>query len=90
MKHTIVIDEEGPQTRDELCDIIKAYTILTSCKPVALYVPLSTYQNWTQWPANEKGCEKAAGEPDPLPNMTAVPPKIMGLSIYIASAFRMC
>lgn len=82
----IALDTDGPQTRQELCDTIKAYTILMSYPPRSIYVPLKTYQVWAWWPKDEQG---AADASPPFLSADEIPEKIMGINLYVANQFRM-
>lgn len=86
-RHTVTLDTDGPQTREELCDAIKAHVILLGYEPKSLYLPLATYMNWTRWPADEQGVADGA---KPVFPADEIPEKIMGMNLYIANKFRMC
>jgi hypothetical protein len=76
MKHTLVLDTDGPQTRDELCDAIKAFHILHGNPPTSMQVPMKTYIEWCMW-----GSE--------LCKVDEVPELFFGLRLSIADRFSM-
>ena len=86
MIHTVTLNTDGPQTREEVFDHIKAYTILRGVEPAFMEVPMATYRAWTQWSDDAKG--RAAGQPDPI-TMDAVPKELFGLRVCVADRYKM-
>lgn len=86
-KHAITLDTDGLQTREELCDAMKAFTILCGLEPTSVFIPLRTYQAWTRWSKDEQGVAEDAA---PVFPADEIPEKIMNMRLYIANQFRMC
>lgn len=84
-RFSVTLDTDGPQTREDLCDALKAYIVLTGREARFIYVPLSTYKKWTEWSADEKGTHEQSGPP----NMDAVPKQFMGCTLYIGEKFSL-
>lgn len=86
MRFMTTIDTDGPQTRAELCDAMKAYHALTTLTPRSIYIPMKTYIAWTKWTKDEQGVEDKDVPPF---TMAGVPSQVMGMYLYIANEFRM-
>lgn len=81
---TVTLNSQGPQTRAEVFDTLKAAHIILGRDPVEMTVPLSTYMAWSRWDANEKG--RTRGAPDPLP-ADHVPEQLFGVSVRVGHRF---
>lgn len=72
---------DGPKTKDALVDAVAAFHTATGGPPSAIYVPITTYRAWTEWPDADK-CGLVM-------TMDAVPERILGARLHVSSAFRM-
>lgn len=86
MKVTITLDTDGPKTREEVFDAIKAYAIIRGAEPQFMDVPMATYRAWTEWSDDAKG--RIAGGPDPI-TMDRVSERLFGLRISITDRYKM-